>query len=156
MTTYLAQNVECQHCRTVGTVFWAESGYRDQNESVTGIWGEFVSRPASAVDGLGGITFEVVCARCDRPATLGASRLDTPARRRERGLARRASVIRFDREVILRVHRAAEVEIEALLTPRAAMAVAADLLNAALVAGCGARTHNDTDRLAGLASARNP
>jgi hypothetical protein len=137
MTTRFSWDVSCAHCRSTGVVFWNEGGYRDMHESVTEIWGPFTSCPVA--DGLGGSTFNVFCAGCGRPAGLVRSRHDTPSERRERGSAHRLSTIGLSRGVVLRVHRAGELEAEAVLTPAAAMTAAADLLNAALDADRGTR-----------------
>jgi hypothetical protein len=67
VTTRLTADLSCPRCRTVGTVFWSESGWRDQDERVTAVWGEFAARRH-------GQEFEVSCRRCGSPVERRDSR----------------------------------------------------------------------------------
>lgn len=84
MASYFSYECRCDRCGTIGQVFWSEGGYRDQDEWIKEIWGEFKELPP--IDDYTGRRQRgaIVCRRCGASASEAASRQNTPAEERRR------------------------------------------------------------------------
>jgi hypothetical protein len=114
-------------CGAVRRVLWSEGGYRDCAERVIEVCGEFDHRRVPGVRI--GESFEVRCRRCGRPVELGA-RIPAADWQAERSV--RLVAVALDGQVVLRVYRGGEVEVEAPIPARRAAELKVDLLGAAL------------------------
>ncbi len=142
MSSRFSYDNRCPRCGNRGHVFWSESGYRDQHERITAIWGEFKELPPSVTSLFGGSQRgPVVCARCGQPETFGPRQhitSSTPDRPPDEDLAVMTAYVTITpsgSELVVRIYQRGELAAEARITPRRAVLLAQDALNGAVAVG---------------------
>jgi hypothetical protein len=118
-------------------VFWTESGYRDEYERITAVWGEFREL---APEGWNACWQRgpIMCARCGKPATPGPRMhiVGSGPENASEDLVRETAyvtVVPLDGAVVVRVYAAGELQAEARLSRRRALLLAQDALAVALI-----------------------
>ena len=142
MSSRFSYDNRCPRCSHRGHVFWAESGYRDQHERITAIWGEFKELPSPVTNLFGGRQRgPVVCARCGQPEADGPRTHivdSTPDRPPDGDLAAMTAYVTItplDGALVVRIWPRGELAAEAKLAPRRAVLLAQDALNGAVAVG---------------------
>ena len=139
MSSRFSYDNRCPSCGNRGHVFWRESGYRDQDERITAIWGESRSWRRTGAVSCRQERGPVVCARCggslgDRAALALVGR--APENEPDEDLAvmtAYVTVTPLDTELIVRIYQKGELEAEARLSRRRALLLAQDALAVALI-----------------------
>jgi hypothetical protein len=141
MSSHFSYDNRCSRCGNRGHVFWRESGYRDLDERITGIWGEFREQPRLALLARGTERGPVVCARCGQPEEVGprthilSSTPEQPPNEDLVAMTAYVTITPSDADLVIRIYQRGDLAAEARVTPRRAVLLAQDALNGAVAVG---------------------